>query len=208
MFLFPCQSCQVELVSDLHSLHPFFPLHLQGPAPALPSVTFPRNSSSSLLPGSASVAHRLCGVDMAQGPRSALFFFEVLGSLPKPLTWPRVLSPQRGHWPHGVLHRSGCDAGHGGVRGRRGHLQLREDPLLPARQHDPDRGGGAALPPQPLQDKSPSCRSSKLVEGVRKVSRMSPCPFPSLDLACQPLFLKNLFLIFFLFVLNCFLFML
>lgn len=61
------------------------------------------------------VPRRLCGIDMAQGPRSPLFFFAVLGSLPRPLTWPRVLSPQRGHWPHRVLHRSGCDAGHGGV---------------------------------------------------------------------------------------------
>lgn len=35
------------------------------------------------------------------------------------------------------------------MRGRRGHLQLCEDPLLPARQHDPDGGGGRSPPSLP-----------------------------------------------------------
>lgn len=42
--------------------------------------------------------------------------------------------------PHRLLHRAGCHVGHGGVWRCGGHLQLRENPLLPAHQHDPDRG--------------------------------------------------------------------
>lgn len=47
---------------------------------------------------------------------------------------------QCGGRTHRLLHRPGRDVGHGGVRGGGGHLQLRENPLLPTHQHDPDRG--------------------------------------------------------------------
>lgn len=50
----------------------------------------------------------------------------------------RVL--QRGRRTHRLLHRAGRHVGHGRVRGRGGHLQLRQDPLLAAHQHDPDGG--------------------------------------------------------------------
>ena len=55
--------------------------------------------------------------------------------------WPFSLSLwQYGGWSDGLLHCAGRDAGHGWVWGGGGHLQLREDTLLPTDQHDPDRG--------------------------------------------------------------------
>lgn len=53
---------------------------------------------------------------------------------------------QRGGRTHRLLHRAGRHVGHGRVRGRGGHLQLRQDPLLPTHQHDPD-GGQVTLRP-------------------------------------------------------------
>lgn len=49
-------------------------------------------------------------------------------------------SLQRGGRTHRLLHRAGRHVGHGRVRRRGRHLQLRQNPLLPAHQHDPDGG--------------------------------------------------------------------
>ncbi|KAG5842984.1 hypothetical protein ANANG_G00183620 [Anguilla anguilla] len=62
---------------------------------------------------------------------------------------PRGGPLQRRGWQDRLLHRSGRDAGHGGVRGRGRHLQLRQDPLLATHQHDPDRGAVCFHPRRP-----------------------------------------------------------
>lgn len=80
-------------VSPLPLPYPFPPPLPQDASPALSSVAFRQNSSSSLLPdsslpgeGSLCVPHALCGVDMASCPRLPLLFFPLApGSLCKAL---------------------------------------------------------------------------------------------------------------------------
>lgn len=56
------------------------------------------------------------------------------------------LIPQRGGGTDGLLHRHRHHVGHGGARGRGGHLQLRPGAALAEGQHGPDRGTVYPIP--------------------------------------------------------------